>query len=308
MTFVITTRKGNGKPSVMNVTLAEAEARGVCKGLAENGMDKVILHSLSGEGVIEVMASWVSGGKRARNLTPNGTAPTATRVRPTTTPSEDEVPEGVSEAEAQGEGEPEDPADAIEIPEDVADEQEHGTVYSGYCVKCKASREFHTHEVAEMKNGTLMAKGTCPVCGGGVNRILPKGERPDPEWSDEDVAEETPKVEPEPEAPAAEFSDEPEDAKPVKASKKAAAANAPIKATATVTPRKRTAKKTVSEDQAELPTDAKEMQRVATCPKCGRKQPIIEKHGLNVFMPHSAAGVDHCPGSNTETNNVGSEK
>lgn len=46
--------------------------------------------------------------------------------------------------------------------------------YSGeaYCVKCREKREFTGH--VEEKNGRRMAKGTCPVCGTTVTRILGK--------------------------------------------------------------------------------------------------------------------------------------
>ncbi|MDF2967274.1 MAG: hypothetical protein K0Q93_1052 [Nocardioidaceae bacterium] len=42
-----------------------------------------------------------------------------------------------------------------------------------YCVKCKAKREA-TGEVKVSDNGRRMAKGTCPVCGTNLNRILGK--------------------------------------------------------------------------------------------------------------------------------------
>jgi Zn finger protein HypA/HybF involved in hydrogenase expression len=45
--------------------------------------------------------------------------------------------------------------------------------YNGYCVKCKDKRDFDG-EVVET-NGRRMAKGTCPVCGTKMNRILGKG-------------------------------------------------------------------------------------------------------------------------------------
>jgi hypothetical protein len=45
--------------------------------------------------------------------------------------------------------------------------------YNGYCVKCKEKRDFQG-EVAVSKTGMKMAKGTCPVCGTTVNRILGK--------------------------------------------------------------------------------------------------------------------------------------
>ena len=44
--------------------------------------------------------------------------------------------------------------------------------YNGYCVKCKEKRDFDG-EVHE-SNGRRMAKGTCPVCGTKMNRILGK--------------------------------------------------------------------------------------------------------------------------------------
>ena len=49
-------------------------------------------------------------------------------------------------------------------------EEYHG---EAYCVKCKEKREF-TGEVVTADNGTRMAKGTCPVCGTKLNRILGK--------------------------------------------------------------------------------------------------------------------------------------
>ncbi|MHA6798618.1 DUF5679 domain-containing protein [Bounagaea algeriensis] len=44
--------------------------------------------------------------------------------------------------------------------------------YNGYCVKCREKRDF-SGEVAET-NGRRMAKGTCPVCGTKMTRILGK--------------------------------------------------------------------------------------------------------------------------------------
>jgi Domain of unknown function (DUF5679) len=45
--------------------------------------------------------------------------------------------------------------------------------YEGYCVKCREKREFEGEE-SEMANGRRAAKGKCPVCGTGMNRILGK--------------------------------------------------------------------------------------------------------------------------------------
>jgi hypothetical protein len=45
--------------------------------------------------------------------------------------------------------------------------------YEGYCVKCKEKREFDG-EITTTDNGRRMAKGSCPVCGTKMNRILGK--------------------------------------------------------------------------------------------------------------------------------------
>lgn len=50
---------------------------------------------------------------------------------------------------------------------------ETAQMYNGYCVKCKEKRDFEG-TVAVSKTGMRMAKGTCPVCGTTVNRILGK--------------------------------------------------------------------------------------------------------------------------------------
>ena len=44
----------------------------------------------------------------------------------------------------------------------------------GYCVKCRAKRAIKDAKEVTMKNGRLAAKGTCPVCGTGMFRFLPK--------------------------------------------------------------------------------------------------------------------------------------
>jgi hypothetical protein len=50
-----------------------------------------------------------------------------------------------------------------------------GETYQGefYCVKCKEKREAEG-DVVVSENGRRMAKGTCPVCGTNLNRILGK--------------------------------------------------------------------------------------------------------------------------------------
>lgn len=44
----------------------------------------------------------------------------------------------------------------------------------GYCVKCKAKQEIKGANEIVMKNGRKALKGTCPVCGTGMFKILGK--------------------------------------------------------------------------------------------------------------------------------------
>jgi tartrate dehydratase alpha subunit/fumarate hydratase class I-like protein len=44
----------------------------------------------------------------------------------------------------------------------------------GYCVKCRQKRAMKNAKEVIMKNGRLAAKGTCPVCGTGMFKFLPK--------------------------------------------------------------------------------------------------------------------------------------
>ena len=43
----------------------------------------------------------------------------------------------------------------------------------GYCVKCKAKRMMANVKKVKMANGRPALKGTCPVCGTGMFKILP---------------------------------------------------------------------------------------------------------------------------------------
>jgi len=42
----------------------------------------------------------------------------------------------------------------------------------GYCVKCKAKRMMANVKKVKMANGRPAQKGTCPVCGTGMFKIL----------------------------------------------------------------------------------------------------------------------------------------
>jgi len=43
-----------------------------------------------------------------------------------------------------------------------------------YCVKCREKRMMKDAKEVIMKNGRLAAKGTCPKCGAGMFKFLPK--------------------------------------------------------------------------------------------------------------------------------------
>jgi len=43
----------------------------------------------------------------------------------------------------------------------------------GYCVRCKAKRVMANVKEVKMANGRPALKGTCPVCGTGMFKILP---------------------------------------------------------------------------------------------------------------------------------------
>ncbi|MFH1339005.1 MAG: DUF5679 domain-containing protein [Candidatus Omnitrophota bacterium] len=45
---------------------------------------------------------------------------------------------------------------------------------TGYCVKCKSSKEMKDEQQVTMKNGRKALKGKCPVCGTSMFRILGK--------------------------------------------------------------------------------------------------------------------------------------
>ena len=42
---------------------------------------------------------------------------------------------------------------------------------TGYCVKCKASREIKDPQPITMKNGRPATQGVCPVCGTKIFKI-----------------------------------------------------------------------------------------------------------------------------------------
>ena len=45
---------------------------------------------------------------------------------------------------------------------------------TGYCVKCKSSKEMKDAQSVTMKNGRPAMKGKCPDCGTGMYKICGK--------------------------------------------------------------------------------------------------------------------------------------
>jgi len=50
-------------------------------------------------------------------------------------------------------------------------DQVESTVATGYCMKCKASREIKNAKQITMKNGRPATEGACPVCGTKIFKI-----------------------------------------------------------------------------------------------------------------------------------------
>jgi hypothetical protein len=51
--------------------------------------------------------------------------------------------------------------------------QDGGKKVEGYCVKCKESRMMNNSKETKTKNGRLMMKGVCPVCGTTMCKFIP---------------------------------------------------------------------------------------------------------------------------------------
>jgi len=48
---------------------------------------------------------------------------------------------------------------------------------SGYCIHCKKKVKLIEGKIVYFKNGTPAEKGKCPICGGGVIRMITKVEK-----------------------------------------------------------------------------------------------------------------------------------
>jgi ssDNA-binding Zn-finger/Zn-ribbon topoisomerase 1 len=257
-------------------------------------MHRVALHQMDNEGFIAIVARWEAGqGKRTAGMSIVVPEPDET------TDTDPAVVDAETETEIQA---------AV-----AADEDE---TYTAYCVKCKQKREFHGH-VEETANGRRMAKGTCPVCGTKVNAILkniPLSEdfhTPDDE-PDED-AEAFAQL-----LPGVTLRDDP-------SAEDVEAENAEMPLTDPQTgdvldetlaipvvefseapkpkPAKRTRKTIVKVNGNSVETEAARVAalKVALCPQCETKQPVQQKAGLDIIMPHPnvAKHLDRCAGSST---------
>ena len=58
-----------------------------------------------------------------------------------------------------------------EVAQGDLEERRQAMADEGYCMKCRAKREFEG-QVVTLKNGRPAAQGTCPVCGTKLTKIL----------------------------------------------------------------------------------------------------------------------------------------
>lgn len=327
-----------GTPVVMQSEGAEDRLRQMCEKLAQQGYAYVTLHSLDDNGVIAPIAQWLSE---------NGASTPEPEVWPA-------VPESYDE----------------EISQD-----DEGEVYDGFCVKCREHRAF-TGEIVEMSNGRRRAKGTCPICGTGISRILANAplsddfHTPDDEPDEESETEETAEAEAQEESADEEMPEQDDEAieafireqhslnreatnrgthltcacgewdkwvtrKTEKAGREQhekhvqemvdngdtvdvsveAAPGTPIEEVAAevaqvaeelakpvkATRSRKGAKKATASKVTDAEIEAVKNMKVATCPQCGNKVPVMERGGLDIFTlhPNAAKNLDRCPGSTT---------
>ena len=318
MSYVITTvrRKGD-HPRTMTVDQpSDRDAKSYCASLATQYM-RVTLHGMDAEGILSVVGLW-SGGHAKRKLPEQSNLPRVQRARPVDI-IEGEVETSIHDEPGEDEGILADSQAAQEYLDETSneDEADSGETYEGYCVKCREKREFHGH-VEETDSGRRMAKGTCPVCGTKMNRILANLPHREQDWDEHD--EDGHRQGGNGRGPV--FSDSNKDE--VKAAVVAAAEGLPAEEIAeAVSEVADDITEAVAEAEQAAPAPAKATRRpprprkgdvakakdseaqavadlpVAECFKCGQKQPVQERHGMRIIMTHSAPGIDRCPGSLT---------
>lgn len=307
LTVTYVGRKGT-KPRSMNVEMDEQTARQFCKSYART-VHRVVLSELDDDGVPQVLARWEKGVTK-RN-TANGNVPSA------------QVVEGEVVGEIRNEPIPDETEDA-DSAEDHDDESHH---FEGRCMKCRTNWEF-VGRVVELANGSKAARGTCPVCGTGITRMVARTTPLDPDWEDDEPAESDPaSAEDEAESQDEDSDDEPdEDVSAVIAEAEQAIANAaPEDATvadlaqeaaqiavefsdaaaeveaAGVQKPKRAPRKTAKAKMSDAEKTVQEL-GVTTCPHCQQERiPVKSVAGIKVIMLHPwpERKMDRCPGSNT---------
>lgn len=174
--YVITFKVRGEPPVVMGMDSSEADARSLCRNListTDNGRATLCL--LDADGMLYMIGRWDHSSMAALVPVPSANKtlriPATSRPQPPVSPAENGGPVQGTQEVAPTFQEAESPAeDTHEAPETTTDD-DSGETYTGYCVKCQESREFHG-EVSETANGRRMAKGKCPVCGTKVNRLL----------------------------------------------------------------------------------------------------------------------------------------
>lgn len=142
--YVITGRdKGNPPFCVQSQSDDLDTARRICRTLVGLPNTEFIgLYSMDAIGALSLVESWMHDSTPAQ-------MPVAPAVRSAKPPNGARAGKGT--------------------PETVQDDSDR---FEGYCVKCKAKREF-AGRVELTSNGRRMAKGECPVCSTKMNRILP---------------------------------------------------------------------------------------------------------------------------------------
>lgn len=167
MTHLITYVRREGQaPIAVNAPGFDEQTARTMAGMLANLSSRVTLSELDADGVPQVIASWKRGGPNPRVIDHDGT--------------------DVADALAD-----EITAESQSIEEAAAESDAELQTHNAYCMKCHEKRDVTGH-VGIAKNGRLQFTGPCPVCGTNVFRFLPnEAPQPEPEWTDEDPAEET---------------------------------------------------------------------------------------------------------------------
>lgn len=161
-------KPGRAARSVQNYDMDEAEATAFC---AELPAHKVVLTFVDDEGLPTILGTWEKGRRRIRQSVVVPLPPEVIEGEVALPVAMENMRAAAAQIVKATEG-----IDGLTIEADEDEVHDHAPgddteTYGGYCVKCKQGREFVGH-VEEMANGRRAAKGTCPVCGTKMTRIL----------------------------------------------------------------------------------------------------------------------------------------